>query len=40
MFRLIQISIGLLVYGFITNKNKQRAIRLHSAIHNNWSAIT
>jgi len=36
---LIQISIGLAVFGFVGNEYKQRAIQLHSTIHNIWSAI-
>ncbi len=32
-----QMSIGLLVFRFDANKNKQRAIWLHLTIHNIWS---
>ncbi len=36
---LIQISIGLAVFGFVANEYKQGAIQLHLTIHNIWSAI-
>jgi hypothetical protein len=37
--RLIRISIGLSVFGFIANSYNQKAIMLHLTIHNIWSPI-
>ncbi len=39
IFRLLRISIGLSVFGFVANEYQQRAIRLLSTIRNIWSAI-
>jgi hypothetical protein len=39
IFGLLQISIGLSVFGFVANEYQQRAIRLLSTIRNIWSAI-
>ena len=39
IFGLIQISIGLSVFGFVANDYKQIAIRLHLTIRNIRSAI-
>ncbi len=39
IFEYIRISIGLLVFRFVSNKYKQRAIQLHSTIHNIQSPI-
>ncbi len=39
IFSLIRISNGLLVFRLDANEHKQRAIRLHSTIHNIRSPI-
>jgi hypothetical protein len=39
IFLLIRISIGLSVFGFISNEYKPIAIQSRSSIHNIWSAI-
>ncbi len=39
IFGLLQISIGLSVFGFVANKYQQRDFLLLLTIHNIWSAI-
>jgi hypothetical protein len=39
IFSLLQISIGLLVFGFVANEYQRRAIRSLSTIRNIRSAI-
>ena len=39
LFGLLQISIGLSVFGFVANEYQQRPIWLLSTIRNIWSAI-